>query len=424
MNASTNMNIINAPTSRASSTSNQQIKINKDDFLNMLKMLMTENQDISQLNTQESTMLNPDILLLMAGNNVQGGGIEDAVLQGENAETNKNKLSGANKLYTDMYGAYMLNPVIDSNILNSVMAEENASQDVCSEDIPYGMPEYIYLDQYAQLLGSNQFQNLGQTGLETLSQGTLKTQYTCGEQPVADSMESLDLDAVDTSKDQIGTGAETHKANNSFAEKLISQIEDSRSRLKNEIDFSASLLMANDRAGEKIITVSDEASELKPQIMAQIADKIVLIAEEEPGAEGQIKNVTMELQPHGLGKVDIKLTYQGDKLNVEIKALNKETQKILQSNAKELTDILSKSTKTSVDVVIKDDYMRYENHAVNNDHSNSQQEHKHNQDQNHGEAGQHERNKDGYSSQNKNSTKDEESIFSQMINLKNIKLSI
>ena len=98
MNASTNMNIINAPTSRASSTSNQQIKINKNDFLNMLKMLMTENQDISQLNTQESTMLNPDILLLMAGNNVQGGGIEDAVLQGENAETNKNKLSGANKL--------------------------------------------------------------------------------------------------------------------------------------------------------------------------------------------------------------------------------------------------------------------------------------------------------------------------------------
>ena len=416
MNVNTNMNVNNVPASQVTggTANNQQISMNKNDFLKMLKMLMAENQSIPQLGTAEATPLNlqnPDILLLMAGNGMLSNrNLKDAIYPAEDVANNignpeATKKPAADKTQADLYGmAYMHNPAIDSNIMDFLMPGTNISPDVYAENTAYNMPESAYLQPYAGLTYTNQFQST--------------------RQPDSDNpLQLTGLETQDAPENQIKKATDVHSFS---AEKLISQIEDNRSSLKNEIDFKANLLMANARNVEQghnhIITVSDEASEIKPQIMSQVAEKIVFTAEEEPGAEGRIKYVTMELQPHDLGKVDIKMVFEGDKLTVEIKALNKETQKILQSNAKELTDILSKGTKMVVDVIVKDNYNQYENHAVNNAHNNRQQE-QHNYNQNNNdEARQQERNKDGNYHRG-DSDKDEEGIFSQMINLRNIKLS-
>ena len=413
MNVNTNMNMNNVlvtPAVPGGAINDQQISVNKNDFLKMLNMLMTENQNMSQPVSPEDTMLNslnPGILMLMAGNNKVNRDIKDATYRAEDVVNNINnpettKKSASDKMQADLYGmAYVVNPVTDSNNLNSLIAGINITPDVYSENLAYSIPEYTYLKPYAELQNTNQFQNTKQPDSENIQKATV-------------------LETKEAAESQIKGDTDVH---NFSAEKLISQIEGNRNRLKNEIDFKANLLTAGNRAvGEQSITVSDEASELRPQIISQIADKIVLMAEEKPGAEGQIKYVTMELQPHDLGKVEIKMTFEGDKLTVEIKALNKETQKLLQSNAKELTDILNKGAKTAVDVIVKDNYNRYENHVVNNNHNNQHQE-QHNYNQNHGEARQQERNKDGYSYHREDSHKDEEGIFSQMINLRNIKLS-
>ncbi|MDF2616869.1 MAG: Flagellar hook-length control protein FliK, partial [Sedimentibacter sp.] len=65
------------------------------------------------------------------------------------------------------------------------------------------------------------------------------------------------------------------------------------------------------------------------------------------------KEVTMELKPENLGKVNIKMFYEGNKLTVEIKALNEETSKLLMSNSQELAKLLNKTADSNVNVVLK-----------------------------------------------------------------------
>ena len=421
MNVNTNMN--NIPVNQVLSktaANNQQISMDKNDFLKMLKMMMAENQNPSQLAPTEDTMLNPDILLLMAGNNLVNKNIADtsgqAVKCGRESEAEKKP--AADKAQADLYGmADMFNPAVNSNIMNLLTAGETIVPGISGGGTTYSMPESADYNPYIGLFNTNQFQNIRQTA-------GLKMQNVSKE-ITGDSCQSVGLETQNPSEEQNKTGTAVR---NFSSEKLISLIDGNRNRLKNEIDSKANLLMANNKAVAEeqnhIITVSDEASEIRSQILSQITDKIVIMAKK-PDSEGSIKYVTMELQPHGLGKVDIKMAFEDNKLKVEIKALNEETQKILQSNVKDLADILNKVSKTLVDIIVKDNnYNRYESHVVSNDHNNQQQEqHNYNREnQDNDEARQQGRNKEGYFYQKENSDKDEKDVFSQMINLNDIKL--
>lgn len=420
MNVNTNM--YNIPVSHVLSktdANNQQISVNKNDFLKTLKMMMAKNKNPLQFADTKDTMLNPDILLLVAGNNVINKNIADTAGQAVKGDSKSEaeKKPKSDKTQADLYGmADMFNSVVNSN-MNSLTAGETIATSISGEGTTYSMPKSANYNPYAELLNTNQFQNISQpAGLEM---------QNSSKEITGDSRKSAGLETQNPSEQQNKTGTAVR---NFSSEKLISLIEGNKSRLKNEIDSKANLLMANNKAVAEeqnhIITVSDEASEIRPQILSQITDKIVLMAEK-PGPDGSIKYVTMELQPRGLGKVDIKMAYEDNKLKVEIKALNEETQKILQSNVKDLADILNKATKTPVDVILKDNnYNQYESHVVNNDHNNQQQE-QHNysrENQDNDEARQQGKNKEGYFYQKENSDKDEKDIFSQMINLNDVKL--
>ena len=199
---------------------------------------------------------------------------------------------------------------------------------------------------------------------------------------------------------------------------VLSELEtkESKQKLNGEINFNSEVLSPNKPLieGENtIITVSDESSSIKSQVLSQVKDKIVFMVDEGKGA-GNIKHVTMELQPHNLGKVQIKMTFEDNKITVVIKAIDEETQNILFSNAKELAGILSKSTgSSSINVVVKNHELPYENEHINN--QNNQQRYNDNYDQQNG----HNRQRNNYYHEDKKEDKDD-GIFSQLMNLKNI----
>lgn len=211
---------------------------------------------------------------------------------------------------------------------------------------------------------------------------------------------------------------------NLSAEKLISEIEGHRDKLKNEIDSQVGMLVKNRPLIDeqnKIINISDESTELKPQIMSQVKDTIVFMAKEGPEPGSTIRNVTMELHPVHLGKVEIKMTYEDNKVTVEIKALNEETQKIIASNADELANILGKSSE-AVNIVVKSADSRYEHQLYNyhnNNDSNGNEQNLNQDEQNNG----HGRQKNNYYYNDDDKIEDDDT-FSQLINLRNVKLNV
>ncbi len=141
------------------------------------------------------------------------------------------------------------------------------------------------------------------------------------------------------------------------AEKLISEIEARRNKLKSDINSNAEMLNFNSNKnivpeGNKVIQLSDESTQIRSQVVEQVRDNIVMLTEIDTADGSTAKQVTMELYPRELGKVDIKMTMVDNKMTVEIKALNEETQKILASGADDLLKSLSK-TAESISIVFK-----------------------------------------------------------------------
>lgn len=153
----------------------------------------------------------------------------------------------------------------------------------------------------------------------------------------------------------------------------------------------------------KIIEVSDKSSEIKTNIMDQVKDKIIMMTKD------GTKEITMELYPKELGKVNIKLSYEGNKLQLQISGTNEETNHILASNLKELTGILQNNTSSSVEASVKNHLTPYGFNDLNYDDSRQ---------------GQKENNrKKGYTFRNMAIDSDDESIITEFINLRNLKLN-
>lgn len=175
-------------------------------------------------------------------------------------------------------------------------------------------------------------------------------------------------------------------------------------------NFPETVLRYMPSSENKIIPVTDESSEIRGKILSQVRDKIIITAEKD--MSGGTKIISMQLQPQNLGKIDIKLIYENERLTVEIKALNEETQKILSSNTHELKEMLGKTL--SVKILVKS-FDESDNNRYNQNAHGSEQPYFHQgQEQNQGNRQQ----KNYY---NRNVKKAEKGIFSELINSSSLK---
>lgn len=219
--------------------------------------------------------------------------------------------------------------------------------------------------------------------------------------PKSDSMQSLKIQEQNPAQEKINPDVpqtEIIKEISTYAEKLITHIENSRSKLKNEIDLNANLAEKNKLmfSDNKVIQVSDESSYIKSSAISQIKDKIELMVNERTNGT---KEVTMELQPEKLGKVNIKMFYEGNKLTVEIKALNEETSKLLMSNSQELAKVLNKAVDSNVNVIVKHDETAYGQNPLDYDQNQNKNQQKNN-----------------YTYSGNDHDDDDDDIFSQIMN--------
>jgi hypothetical protein len=220
--------------------------------------------------------------------------------------------------------------------------------------------------------------------------------------PKSDSMQSLKMqEQQNPDQSKVSTDVpltEGIKEISTYAKKLITQIENSKNKFKEEIDINAGLAQKNKLmfSENKIIQVSDESSYIKSSAISQIKDKIeVMVSERTNGT----KEVTMELQPEKLGKVNIKMFYEGNKLTVEIKALNEETSKLLMSNSQELAKVLNKTVDSNVNVIVKHDETAYGQNPLDYDHNQNKNQQKNN-----------------YTYSGKNQDDNDDDMFSQIMN--------
>ena len=195
------------------------------------------------------------------------------------------------------------------------------------------------------------------------------------------------------------------------AEKTIPENEMTEKTVRSIIEYGVpeAALRHMPAAENKIIPVTDESTQIKAKILSQVSDKIIITAEKD--VSGDTKTINMQLQPQNLGKVDIKLIFEKNKLTVEIKALNEETQKILSSSTGELKEMLSKTS--DVKVIVKP-YAADDRH-YQNEHGNEQYFYQ-GQEQNQGQ----ERRQNNYYHKHTKNTK--EDIFSELINSNSIEL--
>lgn len=203
-------------------------------------------------------------------------------------------------------------------------------------------------------------------------------------------------------------------ANNNGAEKLSAVIEGnekSKNEYKQEYGPGDTSAFTPIETG-KIITISDESTEIKSQVLAQVRDKIIILSEKGTDLNG-VKTITMELQPHNLGKVHIKMISEDNKLTVEIKALNEETQKIISSNTGELKSLLNKSSEADVKIVVKP-YLVLKQESVHN-YNNEKQGKENNFYQNNDKNHQGRQKNKYYFDDNPKQKRDDS--FSQLVNL-------
>lgn len=175
-----------------------------------------------------------------------------------------------------------------------------------------------------------------------------------------------------------------------------------------EYDYPEAALRYMPTAENKIISITDESTEIKAKILSQVRDKIIITAEKD--ASSDMKTISMQLQPQNLGKVDIKLIFEKNKLTVEIKASNEETQKILSSSTGELKEMLSKTS--DVKIIVKP--YADDTHHYQNEHGNEQYFYQ-GQEQN-----QEQRQRNNYYYKHTKNAK--EDIFSELINSNSIEL--
>lgn len=383
---------------------NKENNINKGNFLNMLSNLLLEGNSEVAGSEGSNTYNDLNIINLILGNNVEGNEEKNIlnlllsenakVITKSNAEDNSEEANFKNALEI---GSLVENYINLINIYNSMDNKENKEivNDILNSNV----------------MANNSTENLKSHNSENLQSNFITTTSTTEKNMITDY--------------------------NVITEKLLSSIKDNEDKPKNDVNkvnedneaneasFEAQVAMQKipiDSENNKVITVSDESNNIKSQALPQIKDKIVFMSEEGVDGGNGIKHVTMQLQPHNLGKVHIKMTFDNNKVTVEVKALNEETQKILASNIEELANQLNKTSDSVFNVIIKSNDSLNEQvlkYNYNADQGNEQQY----LNQNNNSPNEHGRQRNHYYSNNNDDENVEDGVFSQLINFKNMVLS-
>lgn len=377
-------------------SSNKSFCKDKSAFNNMLAMMMgdksTAQETLNPSEADNSNYLDMNILELLAGNNINFGALSDIsadnkviydyISSDKKTETHEDKVKVTEEL------TEMMNP-FNFSMPNVIMPQEmpmsEVNSDILASEFVYSMTPNNYLKT------SQDKQNISNTKTEIFNSDK-------GVIPVV-------------------------KEDDASAEKLIPEVEGQRDTLKNKIDAQAEVFTAHSPLTENqniIININDESSQIKSQVLSQVKDKIVFMAEEGPEPGSTIKHVTMELHPASLGKVDIKMTFENNKVTVEIKALNEETQKIISSGVDELAKILGKSSE-NINILVKSNDSALEHQLYNYNQTGKMNEQVYEDGENN-EQGRH-KNHYYYEDNKDNKDDEDDSVFSQLINLRSIKLN-
>lgn len=399
MNVSMNINNMLNQVQNNINVNKQTSFMDKNTFLKMLTMKADKNSSQFPIDMDNSYM-SSNIMELMTGNNginymdlLNTNEVDTDGLAVNNSEIEKSDVE--NDLES-LIGIQSYLNFITPEFMHTQLNSENITQ-TANTDFQY-MP-------FANL---NNIQNLKYEVFENKLNAN-------NDQEITSNMESgINMETVQKEKTQMS----------SLAEKLIEDIEGKRDKLKNEINLHAEMLANNKTLNEgqnKIVNVSDESTQIKSQVLSQIKDKIVIMAEKGTETGDTVKHVTMELHPNDLGKVDIKMTIVNNKVSVEVKALNEETQKIIASSADELAKILSKTSEV-VNIVVKSNDLSHEHQQINYYNRDVNEQNNNPDDQNYDQGRQ--KNNYYHSNEDNKNIDDDDDTFSELINLRSIKLNL
>jgi len=397
-----NMNSINLPTSQLQNSTmqnnNQLINIGKGAFVNLLNMAIAEKgtinpaefPNITDLNMNTNTNSSANIMELLLGSNVNNfSNAADVSISDEEAicclkELNKEEkdLKKANENLIGLLGEFNFANTLTNN---SGIEATDAVSDIVNLDYVENTKDII---SFAKPNEFASIKDVTSDNRQAINDNSAVVSSSSGSEiPIKQNIQDI----------------------SSLAEKLISQVESDRNKVKDESNIQLKFAESSKPVFDgfnKIIEVSDESSQIKASVLSQVEDKIVYMASGE--TEGT-KQVTMELNPKNMGKVDIKMTFENNKITVEIKASNEETQKVLSLNSEELAKVLNKSAETNVTVVVKPYESQYGQNPLDYDSQNNK----------HGRQ----RNNYYYDNNSDNDDSEEDSVFSQIINLRALKLN-
>lgn len=375
----------------------------QDTFLAMLTNMMTDD-NLNQLpGTMDNTEINNELMEILIGN----GADYLNLLSMNNADINK-IIAEADVFASDEgktekpdEESILENSYLMQNYYNLIAPQiMGITENVSSNPDTYMLQDLNMLQNLNQGIYQNSLYSDGNA-----SYSNVKPSVIDAEQPRAEQMYSEK--AVLSPQ----------------AEKLITEIESRRSKLKNDINSNAEMLNASVNKGitsenNKIIQLNDESTQIKSQVLDQVKDNIIMLKDINTVDGNTAKQVTMELYPRELGKVDIKMTVVDNKMTVEVKALNEETQKILASGADELLKALNKTVET-INIVIKSNDSSQEHHLTNY-YDKENQNNEYNQDDQNLDHDNKRRNHYFYDDDGKSSDDD---TFSELINLRSAKIS-
>jgi hypothetical protein len=94
-----------------------------------------------------------------------------------------------------------------------------------------------------------------------------------------------------------------------------------------------------------VIPISDESSVVEKSMVSQVSDEIIVNYDE------NLMEFQMELAPHDLGKVSVKISMENSMLTISIMADNPKTQSLLLANAGHIQSILQSTVNQPVQVI-------------------------------------------------------------------------
>jgi|GEM_PF-700532 len=405
-------------------TSNEQ-----NSFLNLLNMVLQNKIDTNEIPEMDSNTSNNDIInMFLNGNSNEQISIVDSNISNANVidlmqtDIQSDKESKSSETdYNNLIGM-LLNitqniPITDMQKMNTEEIIENSIQGISIQQI----------SNIENLISSRNVENNSNNskefnGISAASTNNLMEKLLVNNnfsKNIFAAKEGTKINQENDGSNQllskIVSGDFTSKLNsnlnlNSQNQEVMNQNEKVKdeSKLNVDVDFSKSIVENKDvifSNNNKIIEISDESSEIKSTILNQVEDKVILMANSKDGTQ----EVNMELFPDNLGKVNIKMSINADKITVEIMALNEKAGNILLSNAQELTKVLQNNfSNGTVNIIVTENSLNQYNQSNLN----------YNQQQNNKEQ--------SYKNQffnNDLTDINEDNKITEMINLRNLKLN-